>query len=352
MYVELQEVKKQSSSPEQDYYNRINSYSGIQTDFFVRQTSVGTGKSHPIFINLLPKITYLTSKVLKNSATLAVLYTQLTAIEQEELLDYLFIEEMIATSKLSQVSLKRKTLSLILQQLKEQKNTDNKLASLYYSLVNSQEIEISVNQNIKNFLQNQQDELPKILKIFLAHYLLETASSEQKEHELTRFSLSYHLAQELDIISSLSISQAILARKDHYQKAFHSLDNLDNYGEATFYLIHLLELLLNQQNSLITFLERNAKLRNQIEEQLKSELQKTPFAYDVFEVYFDHALYYPNELLSRKNILSFAHKDISSYMMRKIEALLLDMALIEKRGEKPVTYRLNPKIISNIDPPI
>lgn len=353
-YNKLEKMILSPDSMKAEYNKRFNSPCTIRSDSLPQTI---THPDLPLFIYNLPRLTFLISQVYKNSNQLIHHYSKLDLIEQEELIDYLLTEELVATSELENTTLKRKKISQFLQQLKEKhtKQPENSLVSLYFSLTTENQNDIksfisdnldSTTKNLYSFLEKDDDNFPKILRIFIFHYLF--IKSLPNQQDTARFIYSFELSKELDILSALLVSQGIGSNQKQYLLSFSTLDNPENFNEATFYVIDQLTLLISQQQKLIEKLEINHYLRSKVTEQLQSELQKIPFAFDVFEVYFDHALYYPKELLSRKSILSFAHKDISPYMMRKIEALLLEKNLIEKRGEKPVTYRLNPKVIEAI----
>lgn len=196
-----------------------------------------------------------------------------------------------------------------------------------------------------DFINLPEEEFPSILKIVISHYMFEYIHPFfDGNGRVGRFILSNYLAKELDSVSSLLMSRAVKANRSIYEKAFLTVSEKDNFGEGTFFIIALLELLLGAQRDLRFELQKNNKLRHRAKIAYKKELAEVPFAFDVFQVYFDYALYYPNEVLSRRDILDSINQDISLYMMRRIEAELIEKELIEKSGEKPVTYRINPFI--------
>lgn len=354
-YEELANLELTPYMKKKEYEKRINSPSAIQMDFL---NGGQLATQPPLFIYNLPKLTYLVSQLYRQSSKLSLLYTELKPLEQEEVIDYLLIEELLATHKLANREVKRKEISQLLQKSKENIGNPNdySLNTAYFLIASNAIIDLTKldfltsednslsSKHVDFFGGDKLKNFPPILTIMLAHYLfIEKTSGKQ---DAIRFIYSYQLSQELDTLSALLISQSILDDSELYQYSFSTLNKSSNFNEATFFVIAHLTLLLNKQKKLISKLEENKKLRQRVKKKLKDELGNIPFAFEVFEIYFDHALYYPNELLSRKSILSFAHKDISSYMMRKIEALLLEKKLIEKRGEKPVTYRLNPTVIA------
>lgn len=196
-----------------------------------------------------------------------------------------------------------------------------------------------------DFINLPEEEFPSILKIVISHYMFEYIHPFfDGNGRVGRFILSNYLAKELDSVSSLLMSRAVKANRSIYEKAFLTVSEKDNFGEGTFFIIALLELLLGAQRDLRFELQKNNKLRHRAKIAYKKELAEVPFAFDVFQVYFDYALYYPNEVLSRRDILDSINQELSLYMMRKIESVLLEKELIEKCGEKPVTYRINPSI--------
>ena len=351
-YYEIHQLKNNSFFPEKEYFSRINHTTAIKTQNEITPINQHTGQkmtqiTFPLFINNIPQITYLLSECYQQAAQLFRLFTELNAIQQEELLDYLFIEELKASYDLEKMKITRKEINQQLHLLKEASEstfTDGLTNSYFYLLTN----QIDNSYNLKDLRIITNTPCPPLYQAFLKHYLLMDSHTIEVTGLTARFNLTYDLTKELDITTALLVSKSILNHQSHYQKAFFSVANHENYGEATFFIEYLLTIVTIAQRELILKLEENKRLREAIRKQWPVELSSIPFAFDVFDIYFDHPLYYPDELLSRKNIISFAHKDISSYMMRKIESSLLAHQFLEKRGEKPVTYRLNPTVIKSL----
>lgn len=351
-YYEIHQLKNNSFFPEKEYFTRINHTAAIKTHNKITPINQHTGQkmtqlTFPLFINNIPQITYLLSQCYQQSAQLFRLFTELNGIQQEELLDYLFIEELKASYDLERLKMTRKEINQQLHLLKETPETPStdELTNSYFYLMTNQ---MTNAHNLEALKVVTNTPCPSLYQALLKHYLLMDSHTVETTGLTARFNLTYDLIEELDITTALLVSQSILAHQSHYQKAFFSVANHENYGEATFFIDHLLTIITTTQRKLILKLEENKRLREAIRKQWPVELSSIPFAFEVFDVYFDHALYYPDELLSRKNIISFAHKDISSYMMRKIESSLLAHQFLEKRGEKPVTYRLNPTVIKSL----
>lgn len=402
-YNEIYKSRFTSIDPEEEYRKRFNSYSAMKTDFIISPMDKKVGyklKSikYNLFLNNLPKLTGLVSECHKESTKLSVLLEQLSNKQIDDFLNYLLIEEMQSTNEYEGVKSTRKELGEAIQAIKEKDEshrfyglsklyseiaigkskvikTPKDIRLLYDDLV-APEVELDNQlgeeslfrndtvqvgsssgavhfgedpekieeqlQMMLDFINLPDKQFPNILKIIISHYMFEYIHPFfDGNGRVGRYILSNYLSKELDIASSLLMSRAVKVNRQKYEKAFLTISEKDNFGEGTFFVIALLELLLELQREIRYELQQNNKLRYRAKVAYKKTLSNTPFAFEVFQVYFDHALYYPNEVLSRKDILESIDQDISPYMMRKIEAELLNKELLEKSGEKPVTYRID-----------
>lgn len=63
-----------------------------------------------------------------------------------------------------------------------------------------------------------------------------------------------YLARKLDIFTGLSLSYAIFGEKEKYSKLFSKVSNPKNYGEITFFVKGMLEIIKKGQESIIEML--------------------------------------------------------------------------------------------------
>ncbi|WP_288396101.1 Fic family protein [uncultured Vagococcus sp.] len=400
-YNEIYKSKYTTIDVKEEYHKRFNSYSSMKTNFIISPMNkrIGfkiKGTEYNLFLNNLPKLTYLVSECHKESTKLSVLLEHLSKKQIDDYLHYLLIEEMQSTNEYEGVKSTRKELGEAIQAIKEHDESHRfyGLSKLYSEIANGESKLIQTPADIRfiyddlvspevdsdnqldesslfrndsvqvggtsgavhfgedpekierqlatmiNFINMPDEEFPNILKIIISHYMFEYIHPFfDGNGRVGRFILSNYLAKELDIVSSLLMSRAVKTNRLKYEKAFLTISEEDNFGEGTFFVIALLELLLDIQKEIVFELKQNNQLRYQAKVNYQKELSDIPFAFEVFQKYFDHLLYYPGEVLSRRDIIDSIDEDISPYIMRKIEAVLLEKGLIEQIGEKPVTYR-------------
>ncbi|MFI3605862.1 Fic family protein [Vagococcus fluvialis] len=403
-YSEIYKAKYTSVGTEEEYQKRFDSYSSMKTNFKISPMNkkIGfkiKGTEYNLFLNNIPHLTYLVSECHKESTKLSILLEQLSDKQIDDFLNYLLIEEMQSTNEYEGVKSTRKELDEAIQAVKE-KNENHRfygLSKLYSeiaigesklikmpldirliyddlvspevdpdnqlsqeSLFRTDSVQVGGTsgavhfgeepENIEeklttmlDFINLPDEEFPSILKIIISHYMFEYVHPFfDGNGRVGRFILSNYLAKELDIVSSLLMSRAVKTNRAKYEKAFLTISEKDNFGEGTFFVMALLELLLDSQKEIRFELQQNNKLRYRAKVAYQTALAEVPYAFEVFQKYFDHDLYYPGKVLSRRDIIDSMDEDISPYMMRKIEAILLEKELIKQIGEKPVTYQINP----------
>ena len=402
-YNEIYKAKYTSVGVEAEYQKRFTSYAAMKTNFIINPMNkkIGfkmKGTEYNLFLNNIPQLTYLVSECHKESAKLSLLLEQLSDKQIDDFFNYLLIEEMQSTNEYEGVKSTRKELNEAIRAVKERDESHRfyGLSKLYSEIANGENKWIKTPLDIRviyddvvspevdsdnqlnkeslfrndsvqvggtsgavhfgeepenieeklatmlDFINLPDEEFPSILKMIISHYMFEYIHPFfDGNGRVGRFILSNYLAKELDIVSSLLMSRAVKTNRAKYEKAFLTISEKDNFGEGTFFVIALLELLLDSQKEIRFELQQNNKLRHQAKIDFQAFLDEVPYAYEVFQEYVDNELYYPGKELSRKDIMDSIDEELSPYMMRKIEATLLEKELIEQVGEKPITYRVN-----------
>lgn len=114
-------------------------------------------------------------------------------------------------------------------------------------------------------------EIPELYSALASHFIFEHAHPFYDGNGRTgRYLLSMYLEAPLSKPTALSLSKAIAENKAQYYKAFETVENPLNYGEVTFFVMAMHELILKAQDQLIARLEKNAETLAMLGEKVAS----------------------------------------------------------------------------------
>lgn len=401
-YKEISKYKYMKKDLEAEFMARFYSPSAMKTGFYVSPIDRGvklTSIVNELWVNNIPEITTLISNIQKTSRQLFEHEVNLTVNQASEFREYLLIEEMQATNEYEGVKSTRqelkealesrddpksnhrfKGLSMLYQRISKSKGvritTPAEIREIYNELVANEidsaaqieadsmfrnervtvgdhlaTVHIGVEpdqiaaqlQVMLDFLNLEEERFPLLIKIILGHFMFEYIHPFYDGNgRVGRFLLADYLGLELDVFSSLLISSSVVSNRKTYEKSFITTSNKDNYGEGTFFVLELLELLFEAQTSVLYELEVKRSLYRQMTQVIKRKAMDA-FTRKVFWMYFDHAVYGSQfKPLTRKEIEQhFEVGEWSTYKQRKAEAYLEEIGYLLKVGEKPVKYQLD-----------
>lgn len=98
--------------------------------------------------------------------------------------------------------------------------------------------------------------IPAIYSAFLAHFLFEFIHPFYDGNGRTgRYLLALYLSEPLSITTALSLSKTIAERKNVYYRAFDTVENPLNHGEATFFIHAMMQLVRAAQDDALEQLD-------------------------------------------------------------------------------------------------
>ena len=199
-------------------------------------------------------------------------------------------------------------------------------------------------QNLIIFM-NKKD-INFLLKACIIHYYFEYIHPFYDGNgRFGRLIFSMYLARKLDVFTGLSLSYTIFSEKEKYSKLFLNTSNSKNFGEITFFLIGMLELIKKGQESIIKMLEdKIEKLnfsRNYLNNLNLSDLEK-----DIMFVYIQNHIFSNSDLEDKElcKIINMSRPTLKNNIEQ-----LIKKEYLTKISKKPITHVLSDKLQKVID---
>ena len=223
----------------------------------------------------------------------------------------------------------------------------NGLGNTIHIGVNGEE---AIEKNIEDLIQfmNRKD-IPFLIKASISHFFFEYIHPFYDGNgRFGRYLLSLYLARKLDILTAFSVSYSISKNLDDYYKSFVEVEDVNNYGEITFFVGNILETIKKGQEEIIKLLNDSImKLSYSFEifeEITKNLILKEK---DILFIYLQNYLFNDFEKTSNielTNILQvYSQQTINKYTQK-----LEKKGYLVKVNQKPLTYTLSNKITDKL----
>ena len=199
-------------------------------------------------------------------------------------------------------------------------------------------------QNLIIFM-NKKD-INFLLKACITHYYFEYIHPFYDGNgRFGRLIFSMYLAKKLDVFTGLSLSYAIFSEKEKYSKLFLNTSNSKNFGEITFFLIGMLELIKKGQESIIKMLmDRIEKLKYSKDYLDKLDLDN--LKKNILFVYIQNYIFSDFPLEDRQ--LAEIIKVSMPTLKKNIEQLIKQEYLTEI-SKRPITHIISDKLQEVLD---
>lgn len=362
-------------------------------------------QSYPLFYVITPEIFEKHTKVLLNSTKITKLVTQLPNYIIEPYFQKLIINEMQSTNEIEGVRSTRKELKEVLARLKE-KNPKNKkflgmvktykhidmiaefkqlqdFRDLYDNMI-ADEIDehhqvdgelfrkgevsitsgskvthygITPESKIKEMLEQliiflEDSRHPELFRFLIAHYYYEYIHPFYDGNGRTgRLIVGSYIARYLERFSAITFSYTVNKNKPLYYEALEEVSKPLNFGETTFYLDSMLDLLIIGQESLIEDLDRNLFLKRNIDSQFKNLAHPDSSIEDrVLHYMMTFSIFFKEDFeVTRKELVEYFN--VSEHKIKPVlEKMLIDDKIdVVKRN--PLSYKINKNYLEYIAVP-
>ena len=223
----------------------------------------------------------------------------------------------------------------------------NGLGNTIHIGINGEE---AIEKNMENLIQfmNRKD-IPFLVKASITHFFFEYIHPFYDGNgRFGRYLLSLYLARKLDILTSFSLSYSISKNLDNYYKSFVEVEDVNNYGEITFFVENILKTIKSGQEMIIELLNDSVmKFKHSME--ILNELTKDLSEKEniMLQIYLQNYLF--NDFEEITNVeLSYIIGDLTQQTINKYTQELEKKGYLLKIKQRPLTYTLADKITDRL----
>ena len=223
----------------------------------------------------------------------------------------------------------------------------NGLGNIIHIGVNGEE---AIEKNIEDLIQfmNRKD-IPFLIKASISHFFFEYIHPFYDGNgRFGRYLLSLYLARKLDILTAFSVSYSISKNLDDYYKSFVEVEDVNNYGEITFFVENILKTIKSGQEMIIELLN-DSIIRFKHSMEILNELTKDLSEKEniMLQIYLQNYLF--NDFEEITNVeLSYIIGDLTQQTINKYTQELEKKGYLVKIKQRPLTYTLADKITDKL----
>ena len=223
----------------------------------------------------------------------------------------------------------------------------NGLGNTIHIGVNGEE---AIEKNIEDliYFMNRKD-IPFLVKASISHFFFEYIHPFYDGNgRFGRYLLSLYLARKLDILTAFSVSYSISKNLDDYYKSFIEVEDVNNYGEITFFVENILKIIKSGQEMIIELLndsiirfKHSMEILNEIIKDL-SEKENI-----LLQIYLQNYLFNDFEEITNIELTDIINGS-TQQTINKYTQELEKKGYLVKIKQRPLTYTLSDKITDKL----
>jgi len=210
--------------------------------------------------------------------------------------------------------------------------------------------EEAIEKNMEDLIQfmNRKD-IPFLVKASISHFFFEYIHPFYDGNgRFGRYLLSSYLARKLDILTAFSLSYSISKNLDDYYKSFVEVEDVNNYGEITFFVENILKTIKSGQEMIIELLSDSIMKFNHSMEILKEITKKLSEKENIMlQIYLQNYLFNDFEEITNAE-LSYIIGDLTQQTINKYTQELEKKGYLIKIKQRPLTYTLSDEITDKL----
>ena len=210
--------------------------------------------------------------------------------------------------------------------------------------------EEAIEKNMEDLIQfmNRKD-IPFLVKASISHFFFEYIHPFYDGNgRFGRYLLSLYLARKLDILTAFSVSYSISKNLDDYYKSFVEVEDVNNYGEITFFVENILKTIKNGQEMIIELLN-DSIIRFNHSMEILNEISKNLSEKEniMLQIYLQNYLFNDYGEITNIELTDIIGGSTQQTINKYTEELEKKGYLI-KIKQRPLTYTLSNKITDKI----
>ena len=210
--------------------------------------------------------------------------------------------------------------------------------------------EEAIEKNMENLIQfmNRKD-IPFLVKASITHFFFEYIHPFYDGNgRFGRYLLSLYLARKLDILTAFSVSYWISKNLDDYYKSFVEVEDVNNYGEITFFVENILKTIKSGQEKIIELLNDSIMRFNHSMEILKEITKKLSEKENIMlQIYLQNYLFNDFEEITNIELTNIINGSTQQTVNKYTQGLEKKGYLV-KIKQRPLTYTLADKITDKL----
>ena len=210
--------------------------------------------------------------------------------------------------------------------------------------------EEAIEKNMEDLIQfmNRKD-IPFLVKASISHFFFEYIHPFYDGNgRFGRYLLSLYLARKLDVLTAFSVSYSISKNLDDYYKSFVEVEDVNNYGEITFFVENILKTIKNGQEMIIELLN-DSIIRFNHSMEILNEISKNLSEKEniMLQIYLQNYLFNDYGEITNIELTDIIGGSTQQTINKYTEELEKKGYLI-KIKQRPLTYTLSNKITDKI----
>ena len=210
--------------------------------------------------------------------------------------------------------------------------------------------EEAIEKNMEDLIQfmNRKD-IPFLVKASISHFFFEYIHPFYDGNgRFGRYLLSSYLARKLDILTAFSLSYSISKNLDDYYKSFVEVEDVNNYGEITFFVENILKTIKSGQEMIIELLN-DSIIRFNHSMDILNEISKNLSEKEniMLQIYLQNYLFNDYGEITNIELTDIIGGSTQQTINKYTEELEKKGYLI-KIKQRPLTYTLSNKITDKI----
>lgn len=223
----------------------------------------------------------------------------------------------------------------------------NGLGNTIHIGINGEE---EIEKNMENLIQfMNKNDVPFLVKASISNFFFEYIHPFYDGNgRFGRYLLSLYLARKLDNITAFSLSYSISKNLDDYYKSFVEVEDVNNYGEMTFFVENILKIIKKGQEMIIELLndsiirfKHSMEILNEITKDL-SEKENI-----ILPIYLQNYLFNDFEEITNIELTDIIN-DSTQQTINKYTQELEKKGYLLKIKQRPLTYTLAEKITDKL----